>query len=155
MRQTRRDGRPPRVDTMVGILILSHGDLARELLRAAETVAGTPAVSTPAVSTPQRFEALALNWTEEVSEAQSRVAAAIGRLDQGDGVLILTDMFGNTPSNVALSFEEAGKVEVVSGVNLPMVVRLACNKNWDMALSETAAWIRDKGKGSICCAPKR
>jgi len=130
---------------MVGVLILSHGNLARELLSAAETVAGHP----------QGFEALTLSWTEEVSEARGRVAEALRRLDEGDGVLILTDMFGNTPSNVALSFEEPGRVEVVSGVNLPMVVRLACNKNRAMALAETAEWIRDKGKSSICCAPKR
>lgn len=131
---------------MVGVLILSHGNLARELLSAAETVAA---------GTPPKFEALVLSWAEEVSEARSRLAAAIRRLDEGDGVLILTDMFGNTPSNVALSFEEAGKVEVVSGVNLPMVVRLACNKNRAMGLAETAEWIRDKGKSSICGAPKR
>lgn len=129
---------------MVGVLILSHGNLARELLSAAETVAGHP----------QSFEALTLSWTEEVSEARGRVGEALRRLDEGDGVLILTDMFGNTPSNVALSFEEPGKVEVVSGVNLPMVVRLACNKNRSVPLAETAAWIRDKGKGSIC-SPRR
>ncbi len=129
---------------MIGVLILSHGNLARELLSAAETVSGGP----------QGFEALTLDWQEEVPQAQRRVAAALRRLEQGEGVLILTDMFGNTPSNVALSFEEAGKVEVVSGVNLPMVVRLACNKTRGMALMETAVWIRDKGKGSICC-PRR
>ena len=130
---------------MVGVLILSHGNLAQELLRAAETVAGTP----------QGFEALTLGWQEAVSEAQGRVAAAVHRLDRGEGVLILTDMFGNTPSNVALSFRNSAQVEVVSGVNLPMVVRLACNKNRGMTLEETAAWIRDKGKSSICCTPGR
>src|SRR5450631_3748893 len=101
---------------MIGTLIVTHGGLARELLAAAETISGAI----------EGFEALSLNWTDGYEDARAKIEASIRRLDRGQGVLILTDMFGDTPSNAALSLAAAGRVEVVTGVNLPMVVRIGC-----------------------------
>ena len=127
---------------MVGILILSHGGLAKELLASASTISG----DIPAC------EALTLGWRDSVEEARSKIGAVLPRLDQGDGVLILTDMYGSTPSNVAQGFRQEGRIEVVAGVNLPMVVRLGCMTTQAMPLAEMAVWIRDKGRSSICGA---
>jgi len=100
---------------MIGKLILTHGGLARELVSAAQVISGRL----------NGFEALSLDWNDTFEEARAKVRAAIERLDEGQGVLILTDMYGGTPSNVAVTFLESGKVEVLTGVNLPMVLRLA------------------------------
>jgi PTS system mannose-specific IIA component len=127
---------------MIGTLILTHGGLARELLSAAQVIAGP----LPA------FEALALDWNERFEEARERVRGAIARLDQGQGVLILTDMFGSTPSNVATSFLDSGRVEVLTGVNLPMVMRLACLPQQGESLVELARWLQAKGRRSLCLA---
>ena len=129
---------------MVGILILTHGGLAEELLAAAKTIAGDL----------EGFEALALSWVDSIDEVEAQVGAALERLDHGDGVLVLTDVFGGTPSNVAKRFQEVRQIEAVAGVNLPMVLRLGClskqANGHSMSLSELASWIRDKGRESIC-----
>lgn len=128
---------------MIGTLILTHGGVARELLAAVETIAGDQ----------EHFAALSLEWDDDCAAAEEKIAAAVGRLDSGDGVLILTDTYGGTPCNLALHFRERGRVEVVSGVNLPMVMRLACNGNRRPAdLSEVAYWLEGKGRQSICVA---
>lgn len=127
---------------MIGTLILSHGSLADELLTAARTIAGGL----------DGFKAVSLDWSDGFDEAQTKIDEALGELDQGEGVLILTDMFGGTPCNVALTFLQPGTVEIVTGVNLPMVVRLACLGNREMPVHEVAAWLRDKGRSSICLA---
>jgi len=124
---------------MVGVLILTHGGLAVELLQAARVIAG----ELPG------FEALALSWDDDAEAARRKLNATLPRLDHGDGVLILTDIYGGTPWNVALGLRESGKVEVLSGVNLPMVVRLGCHKTKCLPLEEMAVWIRDKGRSSI------
>ena len=85
-------------------------DEAVQLLAAANVISGRL----------DGFEALSLEWSDGFDEARPKVAAALERLDQGQGVLILTDMYGGTPCNVALTFYEAGKVEVLTGVNLPV-----------------------------------
>lgn len=124
---------------MIGVLIVTHGRLAAELLAAAQTIAG----ELPG------FRALSLDWSEGIDEARRRIAAELPGLDTGDGVLILTDMFGDTPSNAALALREEGRVEVLSGVNLPMVVRLGCSHVADRPLAETARWLEIKGRRSI------
>jgi PTS system mannose-specific IIA component len=132
----------------VGILILTHGDLARELLASARKIAGEL----------DNFEALPLSWSDGVDKAQEKVGEALQRVDRGAGVLILTDIFGGTPSNIAMAFRKPGRVEVISGVNLPMVVRLGClnvhsgSTAGTMALEEMASWIREKAQTSICCS---
>lgn len=125
---------------MIGKLILTHGGLAREFLSAAQVISGRM----------NGFEALALDWNDTFDEARAKVRAAIERLDEGQGVLILTDMYGGTPSNVAVTFLEAGKVEVLTGVNLPMVLRLACQAEEPQTLGDLARWLQSKGQRSLC-----
>lgn len=125
---------------MIGKLILTHGGLARELLSAAQTISGRL----------YGFEALSLDWNDGVEEAKAQILAAITRLDEGQGVLILTDMYGGTPCNVATAFHEPGKVEILTGVNLPMVLRLACQSIDDGNLSDVAHWLQVKAQRSLC-----
>jgi PTS system mannose-specific IIA component len=124
---------------MVETLILTHGALADALLDAATRIAGRH----------DGIQALSLDWNAPFETLKTRLAEELARLDHGDGVLILTDMYGNTPSNLALAFHRPGVYEVVTGVNLPMVVRLSCIGQRRMAVAALAEWIRDKGQGSI------
>ena len=127
---------------MIGKLILTHGGLARELLQAANVIAGRLA----------GFEALSLDWSEGFDEARAKVSTALERLDQGQGVLILADMYGGTPCNLAMTFFQEGKVEVLTGVNLPMVLRLACQTGEETSVAEMARWLKAKGQSSVCLA---
>jgi len=127
---------------MIGTLILTHGGAAHELLAAAQKIAGP---------LPE-FEALGLDWNEPIEEVKAEVRAAVERLDHGHGVLILTDMFGSTPCNVASSFLVEGRVEILSGVNLPMVMRLACQPCQEGNLKELARWLQAKTQKSVCLA---
>lgn len=130
---------------MIGVLIVTHGGLANELLSAAEMITGGL----------NGFEALSLRWTEGFEEARVQIQGAIERLDQGSGVIVLTDMFGDTPSNAALSLAQPEAVEVVTGVNLPMVVRLGCLATQEMRLADLARWLQIKGRRAIRHAPGR
>ena len=125
---------------MVGVLILTHGGLAPELLAAARVISGNL----------ETFEALPLEWSDGFDEARRKVGKALGRLSGKQGVLIFTDILGGTPFNVAMAFRDPGRIEIVSGVNLPMVVRLGCFLTDDMPVGDLAQWIRDKGRSSIC-----
>jgi PTS system mannose-specific IIA component len=128
---------------MIGKLILTHGGMARELLAAANVISGRLS----------GFEALSLDWSDGFDEARVKVAAALERLDQGQGVLILTDMFGGTPCNISMTFYEPGKVEILTGVNLPMVLRMACQiKEEEISVSDLARWLQDKAQRSVCLA---
>ncbi|HUP24252.1 MAG TPA: PTS fructose transporter subunit IIA [Thermoanaerobaculia bacterium] len=123
---------------MIGKLILSHGGLAEELLRTAERIAGPL----------QGFRALSLSWDEGSEEAKRRIRHELKELDQGEGVLILADMFGDTPCNVAVSMLEPHRVELVSGINLPLVVRLAC-PGAPQTLDALAHWAVTKAQSSV------
>jgi len=125
---------------MIGVLVVTHGRLSEELLAAAGVIAGDL----------EGFRSLALDWSEGIEGARRKIADAVDEMDQGDGVLILTDMYGDTPSNAALSLKDGRSVEIVSGVNLPMVVRLACSSAGGRSLAETARWLEIKGRRSIC-----
>lgn len=125
---------------MVSVLILTHGCLARELLGAARRIVGDLA----------GFEALCLDWDEPPEEAQARTRAVVNKLDQGAGVLILTDVFGGTPHNVARWLCGSRQAVVVSGVNLPMLLRLGCSKtSKDRPLGELAECVADRGRAAI------
>lgn len=126
----------------IPVLIVTHGGLAGELLAAARVIAG----ELPG------FEALALDWSEDLETASRRVGERVAALDHGQGVLVLTDMYGDTPYNAAASCARPGRVEVVTGVNLPMVVRLGCLRESHAGLEELARWLEDKGRRSICRA---
>jgi mannose PTS system EIIA component len=104
------DGKPG-----VGVVVVTHGQLATELLNAAEMIVGDL----------PRFAAVSIGWHDDVRVAREAIERAIAKVDKGDGLLLLTDMFGGTPANLGLSFLEAGRVEVVTGVNLPMLIKLA------------------------------
>jgi PTS system mannose-specific IIA component len=126
---------------MIGVVIITNGQLATELLNAAETIVGEL----------PRFAAVSIGWYEETQDAREEIAQAIGRVQQGQGVLILTDMFDGTPSNLAMSFLGQGAVEVVTGVNLPMLVKLA-NMTEKSDLLETARDLREQGRNAIWVA---
>ena len=127
---------------MIGILLLSHGRLADELLTSARTISGPL----------DGFEAVSLDWTDGYEEARVKIDHALERVDTGDGVLVLIDMFGGTPCNVALTFSDPGRIEIVTGANLPMVVRLACQGRRERPVAEVARWLQDKAVRSICLA---
>jgi len=127
---------------MIGTIILTHGGVARELLAAVEEIAGEQ----------ENFAAVSLDWDDDCDAAQAKIGAAIAKMKGVDGVLILTDTYGGTPCNLAMTFYEPGQVEVVSGVNLPMVMRLACNGNSQGDLADVAHWLETKGRQSICVA---
>lgn len=125
---------------MLSTLIVTHGGLARELLSSAQTISGEI----------ERFEALSLDWQDGPDEVRGKIEAALLRLDAGEGVLILVDAYGGTPHTAALTFSRPGSVEVVSGVNLPMVMRLACLGNRQQTDPTRAAqWLQTKGREAI------
>lgn len=99
----------------VGVVVISHGQFATELLNAAEMIVG----DLPG------FTAVSIGWHDDVTVARTDIERAIAKVNQGRGVLLLTDMFGGTPSNLGLSFLEAGRIEVLTGANLPMLIKLA------------------------------
>jgi mannose/fructose-specific phosphotransferase system component IIA len=125
----------------VHVLIVSHGGLALEVLASAQRVLGRDL---------EEFRALPLEWSDGIDEGRRKVSEALQQFGEGATVLILTDIFGGTPSNVANRFLVPGKVEVVSGVNLPMVVRLGCLGSRKLLVEQLAPWIREKGRSSIC-----
>ena len=100
----------------IGVVVVTHGQLATELLNAAEMIVG----DLPG------FSAVSIGWHDDVDIAREAIQRAVEKAKGRDGgVLLLTDMFGGTPSNLGLTFLEAGRVEVVTGVNLPMLIKLA------------------------------
>jgi len=122
-------------------VIVTHGHLAGELLAAAEMIVG-PIPHITAVS---------IGWHDDVDSAREEIERAMARVSQGCGVLILTDMFGGTPTNIASMFLKENEVEVASGVNLPMVIKLASQPDPE-SLAEIARRVRDQGKDSIYLA---
>jgi len=126
---------------MIGGLIVTHGRLAIELLNAAETITGEI----------DHIAAVSLGWHDDVGTAATMVQKALERVNTGDGVVILTDMFGGTPTNIASTFLNEGKVEVVTGVNLPMLIKLA-QVAPEESLASVARMLRDTGQSSIYIA---
>jgi mannose PTS system EIIA component len=126
---------------MIGVVVVTHGQLARELLNAAETIVGDL----------PRFTAVSIGWHEDTQDARDEIAQAIGRVQQGDGVLILTDMFGGTPANLAMTFLGQDKVEVITGVNLPMLIKLAGLAEQPDLLA-VAREMREQGRNAIWVA---
>jgi len=123
---------------MIGLLVVTHGNLARELVAAARRIVGDV----------DRLEAVSIDWDLDVERARAAVGEAVARLDAGAGVVILTDMFGGTPSNIALSLLDPGKIEVVSGVNLPMVIKFT-NLREELPPAQVAARIAAQGRHAI------
>jgi PTS system mannose-specific IIA component len=125
----------------VGGVIISHGGLANELLSAAQTVVGEL----------DHLVAVSMGWNDDVESAEDQIRKAIKKVSNDNGVLILTDMFGGTPTNISAMFLEEGQVEIVTGVNLPMVIKLA-SQTKQVTLSDMAKLVEDHGKQAICMA---
>jgi len=125
---------------MIPVLILTHGNLASELLQAAQTI--DPNLSGHAAAMP-------LPWDVDSDEASRSLKRRLRELDQGEGTLVLTDMFGGTATNLALPFLEPEKVEIVTGVNLPMLVKLGSLQGRSMSLEELATGLTAAGQKSI------
>jgi len=126
---------------MIGVVVVTHGQLAIELVNAAETIVG---------DVPS-FAAVSIGWHEDVQDAREEIAAAIARVQGPEGVLIVTDMFGGTPSNLGITFLEANRVEVVTGVNLPMLIKAASLRE-RQDLTEVARLLREHGRNAIWVA---
>lgn len=126
---------------MVGILIISHGRLAEELLAAGKKIDASLA---------QQAKALSLEWNLDPEQARQEIGQALRELDTGDGVVVLTDMFGGTPTNLSLGFMDLSRAELVTGVNLPMLVKLAALRHGsDLTLKAVARAVAEKGQKSI------
>lgn len=126
---------------MIGVVVVTHGQLATELLNAAETIVGDL----------PHFAAVSIGWHDDVEEAYTEITEAIARVAAGQGVIVLTDMFGGTPSNLAITLVEEGRVEVVTGVNLPMLLKLAGLRE-AADLRAVARRVREDGRTAIWVA---
>ena len=126
---------------MIGALVVTHGHLGQELVAAAEMIVGDIS----------HIKAVSIGWHDDVNDARKDIERRLTEVESGNGVLILTDMFGGTPSNIALSFHDPGKVDVLTGVNLPMIIKIAGQKEGD-TLDSLAKTVRDQGRSSISMA---
>ncbi|GFE72767.1 PTS sugar transporter subunit IIA [Novosphingobium sp. TCA1] len=126
---------------MIGMILVTHGNLTEEFVHAMEHVVGDQS----AVAT------VCIGPNDDMERRRSEIAEAITAVDSGEGVIILTDLFGGTPSNLAISLMQAGKVEVIAGINLPMLIRLAKARAC-MSVREAAAAARDAGRNYITIA---
>ncbi len=127
---------------MIGVVLVTHGQLASELLNAAEAIVGDL----------PRFEAVSIGWHQDVQDARNDIEAAIERVrTNGGGVLVLTDMFGGTPSNLGITFLHTDAVEVITGVNLPMLIKIA-GLTESTNLLDVARAMREHGRNAIWVA---
>lgn len=123
---------------MIGLVIVTHGGLAREFRAALEHVVG-----------PQKqIETVQIGPDDDMDLRRTEILGSVGRVQTGDGVIVLTDMFGGTPSNLAISVMEEAKVEVIAGINLPILVKLAALRS-DVSLAEAVTQARDAGRKYI------
>jgi mannose PTS system EIIA component len=125
------------VKFMVGLVLAAHAGLAAELLKAAEMIVGPL----------EDVAAVAVNSTDTVDDIRDAMASAIQSAGTS-GVIVMTDMFGGTPSNMSLSFLKEGEVEVLTGVNLPMLIKYASDRN-RLGVTELAAQLKECGRESI------
>jgi PTS system mannose-specific IIA component len=122
-------------------VVVTHGQLATELVNAAEMIVG---------DLPQ-FAAVSIGWHDDVNDAREEIALAIERVRGENGVLLLTDMFGGTPSNLGMTFLEKDRLEVITGVNLPMLIKLAGARESN-DLTGVAQATREHGRNAIWVA---
>lgn len=126
---------------MIGIVLVTHGNLAREFLAAMEHVVGPQ----------EQARAISIGPDDDMEQRRAEILAAVGEVDTGDGAIVLTDMFGGTPSNLAISIMDRAKVEVLAGVNLPMLIKLASVRRTE-TLAAAVAQARDAGRKYISVA---
>ena len=126
---------------MIGLVLVTHGRLAEEFVTAMEHVVGKQ----------ERIETICIGPEDDMEERRADIAKAIGEVDEGRGVIVLTDLFGGTPSNLAISLMQPGKVEVIAGINLPMLIRLGGARK-AMKVTEAVAAAREAGRKYITVA---
>lgn len=128
---------------MIGIVIITHGNLAREFRAALEHVVGAQ----------QQIATISITPDDDMEERRDAILQAISTVDNGDGAVLLTDMFGGTPSNLAISVMDGAHVEVIAGVNLPMLIKLARARE-ECSLGEAIEQAREAGQKYIHVASK-
>ena len=126
---------------MIGVVVVTHGQLATELVNAAEMIVGDL----------PHFTAVSIGWHDDVNDAREDIAKAIERVRGDDGVLLLTDMFGGTPSNLGMTFLAKDRLEVITGVNLPMLIKLAGSRQ-STDLMAVAKEMQEHGRNAIWVA---
>src|SRR5215468_10026197 len=122
----------------IGGVVVSHGQLANELLSAAEMVVGPV----------EHVIAVSIGWHDDVEMAKDEIARALKQVNQGAGVIVMTDMFGGTPTNISAMFLKENEVEIVTGVNLPMIIKFA-TADKELSITELAKDLEEQGKQSI------
>ncbi len=125
----------------IGGVVVTHGQLANELLSAARMVVG----DTPDVA------AVSIGWNDDVEMARGIIERTVNETDRGRGVIVLTDMFGGTPTNLVMTYSGPVMIEIITGVNLPMIIKLATQAD-DETLADLARKVRDQGKQNIYLA---
>ena len=128
-------------NSLVGALVVTHGQLGQELVSAAQAIVGEISY----------IAAVSIGWNDDVDESKKRIEQAVAEVDQGKGVIILTDMFGGTPSNLSLPLLKKNEVDIVTGVNLPMVIKVANQPGTD-SLSELVTKVKKQGQSHISIA---
>jgi PTS system mannose-specific IIA component len=123
---------------MIGGIIVSHGKLAEELLNALTIILGETV----------NIEAISIGWYDDVEASKKKINQSLKNVDQKNGVLIFTDMFGGTPSNLSFSFLEDNQVEIITGVNLPMLIKFASLQRYN-SLREVAKKVVEQGQKNI------
>jgi PTS system mannose-specific IIA component len=126
---------------MVGVLLMTHGHFAEVLISTAEEIVGPI----------ENIRAVSVNAEDDVETIKGIISTVMQEVDQGDGVIMLTDMFGGTPSNIGLSFLSQGEVEIITGVNLPIVLKLARERD-GKTLPDLASLLKKRGRESIVLA---
>lgn len=126
---------------MIGLILVTHGKLAEEFVHAMEHVVGRQ----------DAVETVCIGPNDDMERRRREIAKAIQKVDAGEGAIILTDLFGGTPSNLAISLMKADRVEVIAGINLPMLIRLAKARAC-MTVKEAAVAARDAGRNYITIA---
>ncbi len=128
---------------MIGMVLVTHGDLAKEFVSALQHVVGEQ----------ENVEAVCIGPDDDMEQRRSDILASVEKVDSGKGVVLLTDMFGGTPSNLAISIMEQANVEVIAGVNLPLLIKLA-SVRVDGTLAETVNAAQDAGRKYINVASR-
>jgi mannose PTS system EIIA component len=126
---------------MIGLILVTHGKLAEEFVAAMQHVVGRQ----------EAVKTICIGPNDDMEARRVEIAAAIAEVDAGEGVIVLTDLFGGTPSNLAISLMQKGKVEVIAGINLPMLIRLAKARGC-MGLDKAVVAARDAGRNYITIA---
>ncbi len=128
-------------DSWVGALVVTHGQLGQELVSAAQAIVGEISY----------IAAVSIGWNDDVDESKKKIEQAVAEVDQGKGVILLTDMFGGTPSNLSFPLLKKNELDIVTGVNLPMVIKVA-NQSGTDSLSELVTKVKKQGRSHISIA---